>query len=211
MNAGKMLKKGFNTIMSRMGGPILIHKDYETSEQVTSEVKGLKNSKENDPSHVMFQFDKALDISPGDVLQQKGSNTVWHVHDVEDHITSGEFIYFEAHVQKAPVTENIPTPTNNNIIYNVSGPNARVNVNSSDNSVNFSSSSNEIFDELRSLISKNIADDNERETLLAQSKELQAAAGTDNYIGKYQDFMAIASNHITVLTPILPALASLLG
>ena len=212
MNAGKALKNGFNTIMKQMGGPVLIHKNYGTTDQTTNEVIGLKNSKEKDPSHIMFQFNSALDISQGDVLQQKGSRTVWHVLDIDEKIVSGEFIYFEAHVQKNPISLEKAKPAATEITYNVSGQHARVNVNSTDNSVNISNETSQaIFEELRSLINDNIKNQEERNALLSQSDELEASVGTHTFMEKYQEFMAKAANHMTVLAPIMPTLSNLLS
>jgi len=96
-----------------------------------------------------------------------------------------------------------------NITYNVSGPNARINIGSTDSSTNISNSE-KLFTEIRELLTARIADQDERTSLLSKVDELEASQGTKGYVSKYQQFMAQAANHMTVLAPILPALANLI-
>lgn len=90
------------------------------------------------------------------------------------------------------------------------GPNARLNVHSTDNSSNAVSLSNDrVFVELREH-AKSIADDQHRDDILVRINALENTKGTTGFLAAYQEFMAIASDHITVFAPLLPVLAQML-
>ena len=97
------------------------------------------------------------------------------------------------------------------IIYNVTGENSRVNVNSNDNSTNqVNNAPEELFETIREVLSKEIKSADEREKLIHLTNQLESAQGTTSFIEKYKNFMSSASDHMSVLSPFLPALASLL-
>jgi hypothetical protein len=91
------------------------------------------------------------------------------------------------------------------------GPNARLNVDSIDNSSNTVTISKErVFVDLREQAGS-IADDHARADILARIDALESTQGTGGFLAAYQAFMAAASDHITVFTFLLPALAQMLS
>lgn len=109
MNVGIRFKQGFKQLLNHLGGTVLIHKQWGTPNQQTTEARGLKNSEKNRPDKVMFQFPEAMDIQPGYILQQKGARDLWRVTDVEDEVHGDVYVHFEAKVEKfsgptSPVT-----------------------------------------------------------------------------------------------------------
>jgi hypothetical protein len=123
------------------------------------------------------------------------------MHGIPDH--------YQADVRK---TTAIPrTPATQTVIYNLHGANARVNIHSTDSSMNVVSvSADALFSELRKALERSVADETERRMLIKTIAELEAAEGTDGFIAKYAEFMSLAANHITVLAPFVPALSQLL-
>lgn len=95
------------------------------------------------------------------------------------------------------------------ISYNVSGTNARVLINSRDESRYVVRSPTDIFDRIREAIATSIQE-SAREALMTAVQDMQEAHGTDRFVSKYQEFIAAAANHVTVFAPFLPALAQLL-
>ena len=96
-------------------------------------------------------------------------------------------------------------------VYVNDSPHSRVNLNSVDSSSNVVSiQANEVFQQTRHLLETGVADSEERTALLQSVKEMEAAHGTQDFITKYKDFMGLAANHITVLTPVISALTALL-
>ena len=91
-------------------------------------------------------------------------------------------------------------------------PHTRVNLNSVDSSNNVVSirAKKEVFQQTRQLLETGVADSEERTALLQSVKEMEAAHETQDFITKYKDFMGLAANHMTVLTPVIPVLAALL-
>ena len=106
--------------------------------------RALKNSKKG-TGQVVFQFIDPQDIEVGQIIIQSGARDHWKVIDVEDVLVQGSFSYFAAYVEK--LGKNIPKAESHsiqNITYNVSGANARVNNHSTDNSSNINNSNCDI-------------------------------------------------------------------
>ena len=99
-------------------------------------------------------------------------------------------------------------PTN---IYHVQGNNARVNVNSTDNSVNITNvSETKLFADMRQKISQEVSDGPSRDALLNKVEELEKEVGKPSFFQRYKEFMALAANHVETLAPFMPALSQLL-
>jgi hypothetical protein len=95
--------------------------------------------------------------------------------------------------------------------FNLHGPNSRVNMNSTDNSVNVASVSNDrTFVQMRQA-AQSIEDESEREKILSHIAELESAKGSNGFLSAYQKFVAVVSDHITVFGPFLPVLAQMLS
>ena len=91
------------------------------------------------------------------------------------------------------------------------GHNARLNVNSTDHSMNaVAMPTDQVFGDLREL-TQTIADEQARTDILARIDALENAKGTGGFLAAYQAFMSTASDHITVFGAFLPALAQLLS
>ena len=96
-------------------------------------------------------------------------------------------------------------------VYVAGSPHTRVDLNSVDNSNNvISIQAHEVFERTRHLLETGVEDNGERSVLLQSVNEMEAAHMTRDFVAKYKDFMGLVANHITVLIPVLPALASLL-
>lgn len=112
-----------------------------------------------------------------------------------------------------PPPIGIPTPRTGKLAENIHfhGPNARLNVDSIDNSNNtVSMSKDRVFVELREQ-AKSIADEAAQADVLARIDALESTRGTSGFLAAYQSFMAIAANHMTLFAPLLPMLTQLLS
>lgn len=112
-----------------------------------------------------------------------------------------------------PPPIGVPTPRAGKLAENIHfhGPNARLNVESIDNSTNtVSMSKDRVFIELREQ-AQSIADEAARVDILARIDTLESTQGTRDFLEAYQSFMATASNHITVFGFLLPVLAQMLS
>jgi hypothetical protein len=93
----------------------------------------------------------------------------------------------------------------------VSGQNARLNVGSIDNSSNVANSSElTVFEDARRTIAEK-TEGEAKDALLAKLQDLQDALNTPSYATRYKEFMQTAADHVTVLGPVLAALAGFLS
>ena len=97
-------------------------------------------------------------------------------------------------------------------VFNISGPNARVYIRSQDRSTNIANiTPEEVFEELKKIIVANIQQESECSELLSKIDELEKTRGTTGFAQRYSEFIALAANHMTLFTPLLPALTQWLG
>jgi len=89
--------------------------------------------------------------------------------------------------------------------FNIHGPNARVNIDSTDNSTNVVHQGVP-FSELRTAIELGVSDGVERTAILQRLSDLEAANDRESGAKRYQAFIAAAANHMTIIGPYLPAL-----
>ena len=96
--------------------------------------------------------------------------------------------------------------------YNVTGPNARVNINSHDHSTNtVTFEPAPVFADLRRAVVEAVAENSERAKLLAGIEAMENGHRTHTFVDRYKDFITLAANHMTIVAPFLPALSALLG
>lgn len=101
-----------------------------------------------------------------------------------------------------------------NITYNVSGTNARVNINSTDSSINIvNEEAPELFTELLAAVRASNIDGERLRLLESAVLEMEENYGKPTFSSKYLAFMSVLADHIQVFGPIvspyLPALATL--
>jgi hypothetical protein len=96
-------------------------------------------------------------------------------------------------------------------VYNVRGANPRVSVNSFDASVNVvTTAAPSVFQQIKKVINDTVPEDGRRAELLNQVDNLERAQGTPSFLERYKAFMAVAADHLTLLSPFLPALTQML-
>src|SRR5229473_4980338 len=91
------------------------------------------------------------------------------------------------------------------------GPNARINVNSTDNSTNVASvSSEQLFVRLRETAST-IPDESQRTQILARLDDLERAKESGGFVSAYQSFIGAVADYMTIFSPFIPALTLMLS
>ena len=83
----------------------------------------------------------------------------------------------------------------------------RVNINSTDNSINIqvSNDTERLFNELATAL-----EETRDQALLDSVSKLKQSVGTTSYAEKYNQFIQNAANHMTLVAPFLPAISALL-
>lgn len=104
-----------------------------------------------------------------------------------------------------------PAAPPSTIINNIQGPNARVNINSVDNSQNLASAADDgIFDLLREKLLGSELPVEDQALIQAAIDEMEQAQGTPDFKDKYKGFVAVAANHASIFGTLLAGLAMLL-
>lgn len=97
------------------------------------------------------------------------------------------------------------------VVYNLTGPNARVNVNSTDSSTNITNvNSTELFVKMRDAVA-GIQDSEQRQLLVERIEVMERSQGSKDFAKRYSEFISLAADHMSVLAPFMPALGQLLG
>ncbi len=97
------------------------------------------------------------------------------------------------------------------VINNIYGERSKINIDSQDNSISFTEINNEIiFDDLRAIIEKSIPDINKKMELEEQIEEMKNTRKTDKFKESYKNFISSASDHMALIAPFIPTLASFL-
>ena len=95
-------------------------------------------------------------------------------------------------------------------VYHVYGNNPRVNVHSTDQSVNVvTTTSEQVFLRLPEEIRSRVPAEQQTE-ILARLDALEGAQNTPSFAQKYTEFIAMAANHMALVAPFIPALTELL-
>lgn len=102
--------------------------------------------------------------------------------------------------------------TNPNVTtYNVAGPNARINVGSTDNSANVVLTDNsELFQQLRDVLTQ-IPDSAKRAAIASVVDDMEQSAGKPSFTQHYTRFISLAADHVGLFSALLPAVTALLG
>src|ERR1700682_1955764 len=169
---------------------------------VRSIERGLVDSKQ-----IIIENTRAV-ILVGDEIRRTLPNGMEETFEVLDPTCfTGSLAHYEVKYRRK---RTFQSGTGGNFIFNVSGPNARVNFNSHDQSHNVITGDN-VFAELKQKIEKEISDSEERSRLLTAIDGLERnTSNRPAYTTAYQNFIALAANHMTLIAPFLPAITNLL-
>ncbi|MEM7667220.1 MAG: hypothetical protein AAF250_15305 [Pseudomonadota bacterium] len=159
-------------------------------------------------SHFMVE-DMSADMQPGDELRRvlpNGKDDVYLIKDPAFFNTGMIPDHYQVKVERKGV---MPANSGGHYI-SVSGPNSRVNINSTDNSNN-ANTSNQVFADMRIAVNEGVSDEVQRQAILAAIDEAEEAKGTAGFTSAYQKLMGSAANHMTVIAPFLPGLSQMLS
>lgn len=157
--------------------------------------------------------DVKVPLEEGDFIERRLPSGITEIYEVTDRgYFSGQGgipNHYQAKVRK---TTSPPPRYQRAVNIHVTGPNARVNVDSTDNSTNIvhSPETAAMFHELADIIKTQVVAGGERDALLAQVRLLRETVGGTGYLRAYQDFIQLAANWMTIVSPFIPPLTSLL-
>jgi hypothetical protein len=154
--------------------------------------------------------DVSLDIEEGDTIVRdlpNGKQEYFTVIDPGFGRGMGSRIPDHYNVSIERVSKLPKTNTHGSGYITVVNEGGRVNINSTDNSINIqvSNDTERLFNELAMAL-EGVADS----ALLDSVAELKQSVGTSSYAEKYNQFIQNAANHMTLVAPFLPAISALL-
>jgi hypothetical protein len=133
-----------------------------------------------------------------------GQRSPWHL-EIEREMRTSVMEATARMRQQSAIMRNRPKESPMSQTFNVQGPNARVNIDSTDNSTNVVHHGVP-FSELRQAIESGVSNGIERAAILERLSELERATDRESGSKKYQAFISTASNHMALIGPYLPAL-----
>jgi hypothetical protein len=155
-----------------------------------------------------------IPVEEGDVFERALPNGVVERYDILDAGyyagIGGIKAHYQSSVRKRTKIETRRQPER--VVYNLIGPNARVNVHSVDASTNLVNvKPDELFARIREKICELTIDESLSGKLLQKVDEMEQTRGKHTFLDKYREFIALAADHITVLAPVIPALSQMLS
>ena len=162
-------------------------------------------------STTIIIHDVKLPLDEGDIIYRKLPNGMVEAYIVLDRgFHSGIGGIPSRFVSKVKRKESIKEEKYRSIVnvYNASGNNSRININSTDNSVNKNIAHNILFDEIKKAI-ESIEEKDVKENSLQVLEELMNTQNTPSFLSNYQKFIETLSNHMSLIAPFIPALTKL--
>ncbi|MEP2681234.1 MAG: hypothetical protein ABJP44_06090 [Sulfitobacter sp.] len=173
-------------------------------------------SKENIKAMVqstkIFMEDATLPIESGDRLLRSLPSGLVDEYIVEDPGFYSGMSGMKAHFQTKVRRSGSPAAQPSTIINNIQGQNARVNINSTDNSQNIAISSDgaEVLKAIRKELENSDIEKEDARAIRRAIEEMEDAKDKGSFKDGYVNFMSAAANHVAVFGPLLGALAGLL-
>jgi hypothetical protein len=187
---------------------------FDLNDRVTL-VKADGTRVENIPADVqpkmIFIDDASIPVEEGDRLQRTLPSKLVESYVVLDRGFYSDAGGFGDHYQIQVRKETAITAMPHANVFNLHGPNSRVNIQSTDHSSNSVHIEPEaVFEGLRAALRSGIhaAD---QESLLRRVERLEVTSRTPSFAAAYKDFIQAAANHITIIAPFIPALTSFLN
>ena len=185
----------------------LVKKDGQRFENLSASVQpGL-----------IFTDNPKIPIEDGDQFERQLPSGIVEVFTVVDSGFQQGLDIISAHYQSKVRKNTAESPRSPRpaaepqVVYNLIGSNARVNIQSSDSSTNVVSvESAVLFDDLRETIRESSLDSTVEQQLIQNVEAMQSAVGTKKFAEHYGEFIAAAADHMTLVAPFLPALAQML-
>lgn len=162
----------------------------------------------------IFFNDPELPLEVGDIVQhQRPGGIVDEFVIVDPNFMTGLGGRIPAHFQSKVTRRDKPLASHDDartITYHLHGANSRVNIQSSDNSLNLTLTADTLFSVLKTFVQKEI-EEPDRSAILATVVEMENADKGTAFREKYLQFVSVAADHLGVLSAFLPMLANLLN
>jgi hypothetical protein len=156
-------------------------------------------------------FDTSLAISVGDEVRRALPSGQDETFEITDPTFFQEFHGTKAHYQlKYRRKGTFPHGAGGNYTFHVSGNNARLNIDSRDQSIN-TVVEGDVLGGLETALRDGIQDSEKLSRLVAAVDEMRREQHKPGFVVAYQKFVSICADHLGIVAPFLPALAGLMS
>lgn len=172
----------------------------------------IEKIKANVQPNIIFIYDEKLPLEENDKIYRPLPNGLVENYVVIDRGFYSAFHGIQAHYQaKVRKEGSIKNEQYQKItnIYNLSGPQSRVNIGSTDNSINLLQQNTELFDDIKKAL-ESISDEKIKLEAIRIANEMKDNVGKPTFKEKYQSFISTLANYVTIIGPFLPSLTALL-
>lgn len=160
-------------------------------------------------SNLIFVGDVKIPIEEGDFVERiLPSKTVEkYLITKVDCFTDSSLSHYELGFEKQV---GLKKKENSSIVYNIGNVSGKVNIGSTDNSINCNICCNEkkVFDDLRAVIQESILNN---DIALLELDKLENSYGTKTFAAQYHSFIQSVADHITIIAPFLPTLSAMMA
>lgn len=163
-------------------------------------------------SKSVYTQDPSIPIEDGDEFQRVlPSGVVERFVVIDAGFQQGGLGGILPHYQSKVRKTTAPPSNQTSVVYNLVGPNSRVNIQSTDSSTNVVSvDASALFNSLREVIEQSKLDTAVTMRLVESVEAMRASSGTRAFGNSYKEFIAVAADHMGLFAPFLPALSQLL-
>lgn len=181
---------------------------------VRCKLKGLPNH-ESGTRRPYIGFYANTDIQEDDSLKSCISGEVFFVEEVKSQVIKNKVFQVQAfyltEFQRKKIERNTQVGNTPNIIYNLNGINSKVNYQSTDYSVNrITTSESDIFNEINKILEGSLNNATEMKVMADLLDEMKAKQNTVEFNSLYTRFISTASDHLSLISPFLPALSKMI-
>lgn len=174
----------------------------------------IENIKANVQSHKIFIHDKTIPLEDGDTIRRILPTGITENYSVLDngfyHGGNGLPGGYQAKVQKETLS-SYSQKVNSSNIYHINASNSNVNVSPTNSHITNVMHEENIFSKIRDELDTKIRDDELKTKIMLSLSELEQCKNTSKFRGKYDAFVSLLANYVTIITPFLPALAKMLA
>ena len=173
----------------------------------------IDNIKANVQPNIIFINDKTLILEDGDRIARILPNGL-----IENYIVLENGFYhggnglpggYQAKVRKetsSNQTNSSPALTN---IYNIEATNSNINLNPNNSHINNTIYGNSVFSKIREEINSKIDDEDLKTKVMHLLSEMEQSTGSSSFTAKYSAFISALANHVAIIAPFIPALATM--
>lgn len=201
---------GIQSFMSLNG------QDYELIRDgvMKCRIKGLPNH-DSGTHRPYIGFYANTDIREDDLLKSCISGEVFFVEEVQSQVIKNKVFQVQAfyltEFQRKKNEQNKQVSSTPNIIYNLNGINSKVNHQSTDYSINsITTPESDVFNEIKKNLEGSSINATEMKVMADLLEEMRAKQNTFEFNSVYTRFISTAADHISLISPLLPALSRMI-